>query len=129
MAQVTICDTCDRAYAKPDPDGCGFHRKEHERVYAEAIVKPNNYLTKVETNMEGLIVVTKCDLYVRGNIRMRTPRGKYSMKDKQEMYRLYQAGVNREQIAKQFGIPSAEGMRGILYHSGLLKKERRNKKR
>lgn len=34
----SICWHCARAYAKPDPDGCAFHRKEHEHIFDEAVI-------------------------------------------------------------------------------------------
>ena len=48
MGEVTLCWSCPRARALPDPKGCAFHRKEHLPVYDEAII------------YNGTVIVTKC---------------------------------------------------------------------
>jgi len=50
----SLCWTCRRAYAKPDPDGCGFHRNG-EAVYTQAEVR--------ETKGHLRIIVRECPYY------------------------------------------------------------------
>ena len=43
QASKSICWLCSRAYALPDPEGCGFHRKEHEPIYKRAEKRLTSY--------------------------------------------------------------------------------------
>ena len=56
----SICWTCARAYARPDPEGCGFHRREHEHVF-EA-VKIEDRVNAAHEPMQ-VFLVTKCRSY------------------------------------------------------------------
>lgn len=50
----SLCWTCKRAYAKPDPNGCGFHRNG-EAVYTRAEIK--------DTQEQLRIIVKECSYY------------------------------------------------------------------
>ena len=56
----SLCWTCTRAYALPDPEGCGFHRRERRRVFEDAIIKKR-------ADQDGCtyktFTVTKCKQY------------------------------------------------------------------
>ena len=57
----SLCWSCTRARAKPDPIGCAFHRRGHERIFDEAETytrsgQGNGYTMEV-------VIVTKCRFY------------------------------------------------------------------
>lgn len=58
----SLCWTCARAYARPDPEGCGFHRKEHEHVFDKA--KIEGRVNAAHEPMK-VVMVTKCRYYDR----------------------------------------------------------------
>lgn len=66
MAIESKCWTCSRAYALPDPEGCGFHRQEHEPVYDDAITGLTSPVGPYKYQMTT-IKVTKCRHYDRQN--------------------------------------------------------------
>jgi hypothetical protein len=56
MAQITLCDTCDRCYAKPDPQGCGSNTIElSEQLYLEGVERSRARREKLQTPMEYAI--------------------------------------------------------------------------
>jgi len=66
MARESLCWSCSHAYAKSDAEGgCGFHRKEHERVWDGASTKNMKTMGKVSTGMPAGItfLVEKCAHY------------------------------------------------------------------
>ena len=67
----SICWTCSRAYAKPDPEGCGFHRQEHEHVFDAAKIEP-----RVNAAHEPMkvVMVTECQHYDRESRQPSSPK-------------------------------------------------------
>lgn len=59
----SICWSCARAYAKQDPEGCGFHRQEHEEVWDEAERAIRSKPTACTEEKYEVIRVTKCKQY------------------------------------------------------------------
>lgn len=64
---TSICWSCARAYALPDPAGCGWHRREHEQVWDEAATK---YTNNGGANPYPVHSVTVCKFYERSAPRM-----------------------------------------------------------
>ena len=58
--KASWCWSCTRAYAKPDPYGCGFHRKEHAEVFDEA---KKIFVTNSHNDPILVTIVTKCKDY------------------------------------------------------------------
>jgi DNA-binding CsgD family transcriptional regulator len=54
----SLCWTCARARALPDPEGCAFHRREHEHVYDQAEYAYNK-------DGDRVVSVTECQRYER----------------------------------------------------------------
>ena len=71
--QSSICWLCSRAYALPDPEGCGFHRKEHDRIYRKA----EERLTSSPKGNILCITVLECDHF---EVSMRAIRDSESAK-------------------------------------------------
>lgn len=57
----SLCWSCGRAYAKPDPDGCGFHRKERESVFEQSELSEKSRGLKTTSYIS--VTVTRCSLY------------------------------------------------------------------
>jgi len=49
----SLCWSCDRAYALPDPEGCGFHRLLRKKVFDDA-GKEKALAAHYETKMQEL---------------------------------------------------------------------------
>lgn len=107
---TSLCWTCARCYALPDPDGCGFHRMDHRPVYDRAETR--------YTPFGGLMVcVTDCAQYQqtpkgqyhpeetagrkKRDVQPREPYGK-AMLDK--AMQLYESGMSGEEVSKMCGI-------------------------
>ena len=56
----SLCWSCAKAWAKPDPEGCGKFRSG-EKVWQEAIEKQVTYGGGVETTMQ----IVACEQYVK----------------------------------------------------------------
>jgi hypothetical protein len=56
----SLCWSCTRAYAFPDPKGCAFHRKEHKEVFDEAIISLRVYHPGSHYKV---VCVTRCRYY------------------------------------------------------------------
>ena len=63
-AKTSICWSCARARALPDPIGCAFHRRGRERVYDAAEVYTRTGQGNGETMQ--VTVVTKCRYFEQG---------------------------------------------------------------
>lgn len=65
----SLCWSCSRAYAKPDPEDCGFHRTKNKLAYIEKA----NFIVevKIEDRINAkhepmkVILVTRCHHYNR----------------------------------------------------------------
>lgn len=72
MLRESLCWSCTKAYAKPEPYGCGFHRNG-EKVYQDALItkaKKNttsNFGNTEEEETEAILLdivrVVKCEHY------------------------------------------------------------------
>ena len=81
MARESLCWSCRRAYAKPDPDGCGFHREGHEQVFSEGETKKYSHVQKSgRVDAYTRIVVTKCKHYVMSENILASARKAYKQK-------------------------------------------------
>ena len=70
----SICWTCARAYARPDPEGCGFHRTSNHikdlyqnKYITEARLRVRSKPTASTEEKYEVIIVTKCRHYNREN--------------------------------------------------------------
>lgn len=59
QAGASICWSCARGRALPDPHGCAFHRREHKPIFASAvIVERRNNGTEYKS-----VTVTECEYW------------------------------------------------------------------
>jgi len=77
----TLCCTCARAYALPDPDGCAFHRRKpngkiEDMPFQESRIKKDKIFRKKKIYVYDLYVVTKCDNYRISTARPAINRGR-----------------------------------------------------
>jgi len=107
----SICNYCARAWARPDPAGCGWHREEHEIVFQEARIHKIDYrvYNKIP-GFDGMVTVTKCKLF-----EMTPPRGiiqrpnavkkTFDREQMEEMARLlYEDSATYAEVAFRYGI-------------------------
>ncbi|MCK9327741.1 MAG: helix-turn-helix domain-containing protein [Bacteroidales bacterium] len=110
MARESLCWSCRRAYAKPDPDGCGFHRREHEQVFSERELKESMHTQKNGIYTYIKIVVTKCEHYemsenilasARKAYKQKVP--KYPQEAVKRAAEMYKAGQSYKEISAMLG--------------------------
>ena len=56
----SLCWICARAYARPDPYGCAWHRQEHEPIWKTAELKEATYKRKGQPQGIMITTVTEC---------------------------------------------------------------------
>lgn len=104
----TLCASCARAYARPDPAGCAFHRRDYltreleGHPYSQARQIKNDYGGRVSVSY----LVEKCGDY-RADSGIMEVRRQQKMKIEQEclIYELRNKGCEWRDVAHAAGCP------------------------
>lgn len=83
----TLCATCARAYARPDPAGCAFHRRD----YISREIEGHPYSKAKIVNRghdDKAIIVQECDDHVYDPRFRKPPNQKLTEEQEERIYRL-----------------------------------------
>lgn len=98
----TLCATCTRAYARPDPAGCAFHRRDY--VTREIEGHPYSRAKMVYRSQgDTPIIVLECEQYQKD--QRWEPTGYVPLTDEQReaAYQLRQQGLTFKVIGRRLG--------------------------
>ncbi len=80
----SLCWSCSRAYALPDPLGCAFHRIGHDHVFDSAEFAQRVVTTRGEKIYTKVIIVQKCQNYELSDKYTRDKRAAYFKRNPQK---------------------------------------------
>ena len=101
----TLCASCARAYARPDPAGCAFHRRDYLTREIEGHPYTQHKVRRI-TGVHNAVVVQKCPDY-RADDGVMEVRRQQRMKIEQEVliYELRNKGREWRDVADAAGCP------------------------
>jgi len=102
----SLCWTCARARALPDPEGCAFHRREHEHVYDQAEYAYNKDGDRVVSVTEcQRYAMTGSGLYQKEQCETMRGRNRHNAElNRREVVRMWQEGSAQTKIAEIVGV-------------------------